>query len=221
MPRDLHENASSRSCPQPEHRKRAKPWARMPQLRSFSTHEDTVAPGVTLGSLCKERLEMVLDHRVEWCGGGTARTVDVLGARPPRCTLRCVSVSGSLLRRVRHGGGCAPAWGAAMVERARQSKRRNSTRSMLPLAAEFIGGRKPSRPLRAQAGGSGREVARAEVIGPDLLQLGDLLRAYGFRARTPASEYTPGGRVDRTGDISAQHGALPVTSWLCHRDSGQ
>ena len=63
---------------------------------------------------------MVLDHRVEWCGGGTARTVDVLGARPPRCTLRCVSVSGSLLRRVRHGGGCAPAWGAAMVERSRQ-----------------------------------------------------------------------------------------------------
>jgi len=46
----------------------------------------------------------------------------VLGARPPRCTLRCVPVSGSLLCRVRHGGGCAPAWGDAMVERARQPK---------------------------------------------------------------------------------------------------
>ena len=41
-----------------------------------------------LGGLGEERLEVVLDHRIEWRGGRPAQSVDVPGLGPVACTAR-------------------------------------------------------------------------------------------------------------------------------------
>ena len=62
---------------------------------------------------------MMLHHRIEWCCGGPAWSVDVPRAGPVGCTVGVVSVSRKPLRRGRHGGACPRTRGAAMGERAR------------------------------------------------------------------------------------------------------
>jgi hypothetical protein len=69
-------------------------------IQNSSTHPST-EPGQLQ---CEKSLEMVLDHRIEWRGGGPARAVDVLGARPAGCIGRRVSVAGDALGRGRHRG---------------------------------------------------------------------------------------------------------------------
>jgi hypothetical protein len=63
---------------------------------------------------------VVLHHWIERRGGGPARSVDVLGSGPVRCTVGVVSISREPLGRGRHGGVCIRIRGAAMGERARR-----------------------------------------------------------------------------------------------------